>query len=609
MKTQTKLAAALSVSALLAIGGSMPSFAATGWAEENGTWVYYERDGGKATDCWKKSGNSWYYLDDSGEMAMDQLIDDGSNYFYVDINGVMAANQWVAIDNPDAGTDDEPDHYWYYFQSNGKAMTNGNNSRVALKTINGKKYAFDEEGKMLYGWVAEDSASRVDNSGNDGFINGDYYFGDSDDGAMAVGWMLLDITYDDAASDNTIAPVFNEDADQSRWFYFQSNGKKVKAADSSGQKEKTINGKKYAFDQYGAMIAEWSRNEDDYNRAVSTANTASGVNGASGMNTASGSQAARISQSWRYFNSIEDGSRLSKGWFKVVPAEALDSERYNDDEENWYYADGSGNIYAGEFKTIKGKRYAFQNDGRMVSGLKFIKKESGSIDVYSEDDSQYPFDTESDFIANAVNYYEGGGYQCYYFGGSEDGAMKTDKTAITIDGEKFNFYFEKSGGSKGAGVTGLKDKKLYQSGMLMKAGTDEKYQVVARTRHTDGGSGSGVYETYEKLDDVEAFLSSIGGNNYIAVDLSGYAENTDMGNEFNISNLNKKEKDLSELYIIKTGANNKDQSADAEFDIRNYSLVNTSGKVIDSRSKSRDGNDYYYVTDGSGHITAVYAEN
>ena len=59
----------------------------------------------------------------------------------LDINGVMAANQWVAIDNEDAGQDNEPDHYWYYFQANGKALKNGDNAKVALKTINGKKYA------------------------------------------------------------------------------------------------------------------------------------------------------------------------------------------------------------------------------------------------------------------------------------------------------------------------------------------------------------------------------------------------------------------------------------------------------------------------------------
>ena len=63
MKKQTKLVAVLSTAALLAIGASMTSFAATGWAEEDGTWVYYDRNGDKVTDKWAKSGNNWYYLD------------------------------------------------------------------------------------------------------------------------------------------------------------------------------------------------------------------------------------------------------------------------------------------------------------------------------------------------------------------------------------------------------------------------------------------------------------------------------------------------------------------------------------------------------------------
>ena len=45
MRKQTKLVAVLSTAALLAIGASMTSFAATGWQEENGTWVYYDKNG------------------------------------------------------------------------------------------------------------------------------------------------------------------------------------------------------------------------------------------------------------------------------------------------------------------------------------------------------------------------------------------------------------------------------------------------------------------------------------------------------------------------------------------------------------------------------------
>ena len=83
--------------------------------------------------------------------------------------GVNIETYKLAIENEDAGEDDEPEHYWYYFQANGKALTNGDNSDVSLKTINGKKYSFDEEGKMLFGWVAEDNAERIDNTDGDAF--------------------------------------------------------------------------------------------------------------------------------------------------------------------------------------------------------------------------------------------------------------------------------------------------------------------------------------------------------------------------------------------------------------------------------------------------------
>ena len=580
MKKQTKLVAVLSTAALLAIGASMTSFAATGWAEEDGTWVYYDKDGERATDTWKKSGNNWYYLDSDGEMAVDQLIEDGDNYYYVDVNGVMASNQWVAIENEDAGEDNEPEHYWYYFQANGKALKNGDNSSVALKTVNGKKYAFDEEGKMLYGWVSADNAERIDNTDGDGFKEGDYYFGGEDDGAMTTGWLQMDITYDEATNDYEIAPVFNEDEDQSRWFYFQSNGKKVKASDGDVQKSKTINGKKYEFDQYGAMTAEWSLDvESASDNGVRSGNSSSSTNSVS----------AKYAKEWRYFNSVEDGSRVSKGWFKVVAAEYLNYDKYNDDEDAWYYADGSGNLYAGEFKTINGKKYAFRNDGRMISGLKFIKDNgTGNLDVKADDDDNYPFDDEDRFDENAL-WYEANGYDCYYFGDGDDGAMRTNKTSVSIDGDNYNFYFEKSGGNKGAGVTGEKDDKYYQTGKLVRAGSDEKYQAV---QYVDEADKKG----YAKLDDADDFID--------AVKDAGYSVSQEI-TQANIDALgiNKDTDDIKEIAVI-TGTDGK-----AGTDAKEFFLVNTSGKVIDSKSKNKDGNDYQFVVAKGGAILGYYVED
>ena len=568
-------------------------------------------------------------------MAIDQLIEDGDDYYYVDINGVMATNQWVAIENEDAGEDDEPDQNWYYFQANGKALTNGDNDNVSLKTINGKKYAFDDEGKMLWGWVDADNAEHIDDSEGDAFKEGDYYFGGSDDGAMTVGWLQVDITYDEATDDDYkyTAPVFNDDEDQTRWFYFKSNGKKVYAEDSDRTKDRTINGRKYAFDEYGAMVAEWSLDEEDLMKETPTyasGTNASGstvianrVNGGAISDTATASVAgtdgngdgiltgsgkdARYTQAWRYFNSVEDGSRVSRGWFKVVPAEYLNDEKYDDDEEAWYYADGSGSLYAGEFKTINGKKYAFRNDGRMINGLKFIWEDPSDADnlvVAGDDDDYYRFDSEEDFLDNAVAYYEPQDFKCYYFGGADDGAMRTGKTTVEIDGENHNFYFEKSGGDKGAGITGEEDDKLYQSGMLLEADSDEKYVVVKKTTHYTldeaGETRKKDYETYEKLEDAEEFMDTL-ANGYTLTDVrDGVSDETDI----TVGHVTKKAENFKEAYTITAPKYAATATEEVE-----YILVNTSGKIIDTKSKNKDGNDYVFVVAKGGQIQGLYVED
>ena len=58
MRKQTKVVAVASAAALLAIGASMTSFAATGWVEEDGTWYFYDNDGNRVEDRrWKTGGN------------------------------------------------------------------------------------------------------------------------------------------------------------------------------------------------------------------------------------------------------------------------------------------------------------------------------------------------------------------------------------------------------------------------------------------------------------------------------------------------------------------------------------------------------------------------
>ena len=108
------------LSMMITLGSTMVSMAATGWAQENGTWVYYNSGHDKATDTLKKSGNNWYYLDDKGEMARDRLVEVNDNYYYVNSTGAVITNEWKAVPN-DSTSEGEPDEWWYYFQSDGKA--------------------------------------------------------------------------------------------------------------------------------------------------------------------------------------------------------------------------------------------------------------------------------------------------------------------------------------------------------------------------------------------------------------------------------------------------------------------------------------------------------
>ena len=423
MRKQTKLVAVLSTAALLAIGASMTSFAATGWAEEDGTWVYYDRNGDKVTDSWKKSGDNWYWLDDNGEMAIDQLVEDDDNYYYVDANGVMVTNQWVAIENEDAGDEDEPENYWYYFQANGKAYKRGDNvsdSTVSTKVINGKKYAFDTDGKMLYGWVNGGERETGDDAWKG---DAQYYFGDENDGAMSVGWRLIHIVDDDYDSSQTQPDPDGDiwDDEQDRWFYFKSSGKKT-----TDEKGKTINGKKYAFDEFGRMMAEWYTYKASDSVTTEKASSATASNGQGGSGYTS---------TFMCFSNPEDGARYTKGWFKVTPGYYLQKGKYDDGDDYWYYADGNGEIYSNVIKTIKGKKYAFDEYGRMIHGLVFLGFDTDiSTDIvarYEDDnDTTGRYDTEDDFdqfVNDNADEINGKTIRSYYFGGSDDGAMKTGK--------------------------------------------------------------------------------------------------------------------------------------------------------------------------------------
>ena len=565
MRKQTKVVAVASAAALLAIGASMTSFAATGWVEEDGTWYFYDNDGNRVEDTWKKSGENWYWPDseEGGAMATEKIIEDDDDIYYVDANGVMVRNTWVKVVNEEQDEDDDPaEYHYYYMQSNGKAYkAPDNNTTTRFRTIDGKRYAFDDDGKMLYGWVKDGERQ----SDEDGWEDAVYYLGNWDDGAMKTGWQKIYVHDDD------------EDDDMEHWFNFKSNGKKRSAGyTNTGEvKEEKINGRRYGFDSRGVMVYEWTL-----------------------ATNANATQAS--TSSWKYYNSVEDGARVTKGWFKVVaPAEDNDnvfktgygntsfaSKDSDEENERWYYADGDGNLSVGQIKKIKGKYYGFRPEGAagdnkaaaMLSGLVLMEvdPDDGRIKWVFDDgvdsdelDDLISWDTSSVIVQNVLdNYDQLEDVSLYYFGDEEtDGAMKTGATTVNIDGDSYNFLFNKTGGSegKGKGLTGVDDNKyIYKFGCRIKAGSDDKYQVVQ------------VIENNRGATDIHA--RGVWINKIDSADLKNFAINTfvnDKDETVRWVDLSLPQNNVSKLY-----------------------LVNTSGNIQKSKVAAKDGDDwYFYVKD------------
>lgn len=477
MRKQTKLVAVLSAAALLAIGASMTSFAATrGWVQEGEDWVYLDNDGERVFNEWKRSGDFYYYLGEDGVMVTDQLVHDDTldAYYYVNENGVRIMNDWKSIPN-DEGVqvgDNTPEVLYYYFGSAGKAYRAGSDD-LSVKSINGKYYAFDVDGRMASGW------QWINISGVDQL----YYFGTELEGWAYTGWQQLE------PGEN----LREDDYDDLEWYYFENNGRAAR------DKTKSINGKYYSFNADGVMLDDW------YSVSTLPEAASSAIAFASSNGT--------LASGWVYTNPMDD-SDADDYWFYLVTlrdgAKVKRSVPFN------YYSD-KANANAAELgemavraKVIKNKTYIFDTDGQMLTG--FVAIDNGTlsdelkamadpkeghdarVQVFGADpDANAPFSAEvyGAEAGDVTNGIKARGLEegLYYFnesGGSVNGQLMTGRTAVTKDGETFHYYFNKSGNTNDATNYGkaltseVKDGYLYgRDGRCVTADDGNAYAIYA----------------------------------------------------------------------------------------------------------------------------------
>lgn len=457
MKKQTKVMATLSTAALLALGFSAVSMAA-GWDNSTGAWRYLNNDGTEVVDEWKSANGNWFYLDSDGVMATDKLIEDESGsktkYYYVDQYGAMVKNTWkaVAMDDDD-NTDLDAEYWWYYFGNDGKAYTTESDSELSknkIKTINGLKYAFDEEGHMLYGWTLKGDHTQNDDD-KQRWEDATYYFNGWNDGHAQTGWAQIAVEKSNGDSENY-------------WFYFDGNG--IKQAD----KRKKINGVYYVFAKDGHMVDEWTIDN--------------GVDGWSG-DLSTHSDAASIS----YLNG--DGAQRKNQWIWAIPDENWIPKDYNDDEYSWFYTDKQGKLTVDQVKKINGKYYAFDDQGRMLTGFVVVDGNGVPSKLAGVDDytaKQWINNTKT----NGASIRDDFDQYVYFFSTNEekDGARKTGYQNIEMNDDTYQFYFQKNG--EGKTWYDTKIKKFTVAGLILKPNSDDDNNYAAITDITFDADGNYV---------------------------------------------------------------------------------------------------------------------
>ena len=498
MRKQTKIAALVSATALLALGASITSFAAARgtWMLVDGEWYCYDSNGDPYEDTFCVSNGKDYYVGEDGMLVRSSWVDYDGDMYFVNSAGQKITSDWRLTTPYD---DEDAEEEWYYFQASGKMATN---KKIVYK---GNTYFFNADGKMLTGWVTAEGDDVVNEE--NGIDKDHTYYADETGARVEEDWIY------------TVEPsTAEDDADADYYYYYLLPSGKVATG-----KRNNIKGQTYFFNTEGQMLSGWVKG-------------APGAGGKMEYSEIDGETTAEPlvyepDVSYYYCGSSDQGYAKKNRWIKLWRPE----DTYEEDDDNtqyWYWFDKNGEVFVPDIhddeKVARGDKYQLE-DGALVEkadDLYVVKKKINSKDYFFNEEGEML--SQFIYITNRSEELPVG---MYYFGGSDDGSMKTGAETIKDDNlDSFKFYFETKGENKGVGITGNKSNKLYYMGHLV-AAQDYRYQPVEINGYTFIVNSNGTIQhstvQYKEDGDVLIDASKLTKDDFVTEGWNKYAVKND----------------------------------------------------------------------------------
>lgn len=433
--------------------------------------------------------NGWSYYDNTGEKATNAWIYNGATYF-VDENGKLVYGE---------------------------------------KEIDGKRFQFDDTGKLTNDWFTLKDGKYVLASGtvvkNKQFILGDSHFYYNEKGELITGLHVINnqlyyLTNTCIESegfrivDNAWRYVYRDGRVAINQFLKTNNGTYYVSKNGIAfYGLKNIDGKTYYFDNSGVMQTgtllinnTWRHfGEDGAMKSNEFFNTGNKTYYAKDSGSLSYGL-TKISEKTYYFNNLgvmQTGTLLVNGaWRHFGEDGAMKAAEWFTKGDDKYYARTDGSLCYGVEK-INGVQYKFDGTGKHVPYLEWIKDSKG-----------YKLKEDGKFVMNEFRTIDG---SRYYLNG--DGYRAIGFTNY----QNSHFFFDENGKMMRNTFVNVNGWRYFNENGIMP--TNMWIQISSGIYHSD--KGGVIQYGWQTIDDVQYYFNSQGQRMdvYYGVDISEHNGN------------------------------------------------------------------------------------